>query len=94
MERYADECDVCIVGGGPAGIFLMKWKILKRWPYIIWMTYVDLSGMSTAIKLKQLANEAGDEVIIDHLSQSDSCNSQMLSSCIKWCLCGVIWFDC
>jgi len=36
MERYADECDVCIVGGGPA-------------------------GMSTAIKLKQLANEAGDE---------------------------------
>ena len=20
MERYADECDVCIVGGGPAGM--------------------------------------------------------------------------
>ena len=35
----------------------------------------DLPGMSTAIKLKQLANEAGDEVIIDHQSQSDSCNS-------------------
>jgi len=36
MERYADECDVCIVGGGPA-------------------------GMSAAIRLKQLANEAGNE---------------------------------
>jgi len=36
MERYADECDVCIVGGGPG-------------------------GMSAAIRLKQLANEAGNE---------------------------------
>jgi len=36
MERYADEADVVIVGGGP-------------------------SGMSAAIRLKQLANEAGDE---------------------------------
>merc|ERR1719300_1091003 len=36
MERYADEADVVIVGGGPA-------------------------GMSTAIRLKQLANEAGNE---------------------------------
>jgi len=36
MERYADEADVVIVGGGP-------------------------SGMSTAIRLKQLANEAGNE---------------------------------
>ena len=34
MERYADEADVVIVGGGPA-------------------------GMSAAIRLKQLANEAG-----------------------------------
>ena len=34
MERYADEVDVAIVGGGPA-------------------------GMSAAIRLKQLANEAG-----------------------------------
>ena len=36
MERYADEADVVIVGGGPA-------------------------GMSAAIRLKQLANEAGNE---------------------------------
>jgi len=36
MERYADEADVVVVGGGPA-------------------------GMSTAIRLKQLANEAGNE---------------------------------
>jgi electron-transferring-flavoprotein dehydrogenase len=36
MERYADEADVVIVGGGPA-------------------------GMSTAIRLKQLANKAGNE---------------------------------
>jgi len=36
MERYADECDVVIVGGGP-------------------------SGMAAAIRLKQLANEAGNE---------------------------------
>ena len=34
MERYADEVDVAVVGGGPA-------------------------GMSAAIRLKQLANEAG-----------------------------------
>ena len=90
MERYADECDVCIVGGGPAGIF----EIFEQWLEIIRMTFVDLPGMSTAIKLKQLANEAGDEVIIDHQSQSVSCNSKMLSSCIKRCLCGVICFDC
>lgn len=36
QEREADEVDVCIVGGGPA-------------------------GLSAAIKLKQLANEAGNE---------------------------------
>jgi len=36
MERYADEADVVIVGGGP-------------------------SGMASAIRLKQLANEAGNE---------------------------------
>merc|ERR1711936_1514900 len=36
MERYADEADVGIVGGGPA-------------------------GMSAAIRLKQLANDAGNE---------------------------------
>ncbi|KAI5360552.1 Putative electron transfer flavoprotein-ubiquinone oxidoreductase [Septoria linicola] len=36
MEREADEVDICIVGGGPA-------------------------GLSAAIKLKQLANEAGNE---------------------------------
>lgn len=36
VEREADEIDVCIVGGGPA-------------------------GLSAAIKLKQLANEAGNE---------------------------------
>jgi electron-transferring-flavoprotein dehydrogenase len=36
MERFADEADVVIVGGGPA-------------------------GMSAAIRLKQLANEAGKE---------------------------------
>jgi len=36
MERYADEADVVIVGGGPA-------------------------GMTAAIRLKQLANEAGNE---------------------------------
>ena len=35
MERYADEADVVIVGGGPA-------------------------GMTAAIRLKQLANEAGN----------------------------------
>ena len=34
MERYADEADVVIVGGGPA-------------------------GLSAAIRLKQLANDAG-----------------------------------
>lgn len=36
IEREADEVDVCIVGGGPA-------------------------GLSAAIRLKQLANEAGNE---------------------------------
>ena len=36
LERYGDEADVVIVGGGPA-------------------------GMSAAIRLKQLANEAGLE---------------------------------
>jgi len=36
MERYADEADVVVVGGGPA-------------------------GMSAAIRIKQLANEAGNE---------------------------------
>lgn len=37
MERFADETDVVIVGGGPA-------------------------GLSAAIKLKQLANESGNEM--------------------------------
>ena len=36
MERYGDEADVVIVGGGPA-------------------------GMAAAIRLKQLANDAGKE---------------------------------
>lgn len=37
MERYGDEADVVIVGGGPA-------------------------GLSTACRLKQLANEHGREL--------------------------------
>ena len=52
--------------------FFYGMEIFEQWPLIIRMTYVDLPGMSTAIKLKQLANEAGDEVTIDHQSQSDS----------------------
>ena len=39
MERYADQADVLIVGGGPA-------------------------GLATAIKLKQLADEAGQDIRI------------------------------
>ena len=68
MERYADECDVCIVGGGPAGTFCPLinpnfLSIVSAMLMSISMTDVSLAGMSTAIKLKQLANEAGDEVI-------------------------------
>lgn len=37
MERFSDEADVVIVGGGPA-------------------------GMSAAIRIKQLANDAGKEL--------------------------------
>ena len=37
MDRVSDECDVVIVGGGPA-------------------------GLSAAIRLKQLAEESGQEV--------------------------------
>ena len=65
MERYADECDVCIVGGGPAGMFWLFFDEPTNFSSIMpsmLMTDVSLAGMSTAIKLKQLANEAGDEV--------------------------------
>ena len=57
MERYADECDVCIVGGGPAGGSGKLWNQED-------FNQIYLTGMSTAIRLKQLANEAGDEVSV------------------------------
>ena len=47
MERFEDEADVVIVGGGPA-------------------------GMATAIKLKQLAEQAGKELrvcVVEKASQ-------------------------
>ena len=60
MERYADECDVCIVGGGPAGGPGKLWNFCGTRKII----QIVLTGMSTAIRLKQLANEAGDEVSV------------------------------
>lgn len=48
MERFADEADIVIVGGGP-------------------------SGMSAAIRAKQLANEQGKvgiiQVLLNHQSK-------------------------
>lgn len=53
MERFADEADIVIVGGGP-------------------------SGMSAAIRAKQLANEQGKVGIYTSTSKSSIKNSAII----------------
>ena len=63
MERYAEEYDVAIVGGGPDILFLFyfdnlfsySWKLFKFLDY-------SVPGLSAAIKLRQLANEHSKEI--------------------------------
>nr|XP_039269664.1 electron transfer flavoprotein-ubiquinone oxidoreductase, mitochondrial-like [Styela clava] len=59
MERYADEADVIIVGGGPA-------------------------GLSCAIKLKQMSNEAGKELRVCVFEKAAEMGAHTLSgACIE-----------
>ena len=52
IDRESDEVDVCIVGGG---------KQTERKSQVPGLMDIGPAGLSAAIRLKQLANEAGNE---------------------------------
>lgn len=57
VERVSDECDVCIVGGGP-------------------------SGLSAAIRLKQLAEKEGREIRVVLLEKGGEIGSHIVSGAV------------
>ncbi|CAF0734503.1 unnamed protein product [Adineta steineri] len=71
MERYAEEYDVAIVGGGPDILFFE-------------CTYIYVPGLSAAIRLRQLAKEQNKEIRVCLVEKGSTIGAHTLSgACIE-----------
>ena len=76
MERYAEEYDVAIVGGGPYILFLSLDFCFVSQNWIRFLNY-SVPGLSAAIRLKQLAKEHNKEIRV--------CLVEKASAIGRWC---------